>query len=304
MRTHFWFFLFFLPVACTEPIDLWNDGMEPKLVITCILTDSVINSYGGDFYINRNQVVISKTTPFFDTVFNIQTVDNATVWLDSELLIKGPPGFYLTEDDFCAIPGKTYTLEVHCDVNGDGKEEIFTAVTTVPPKYKLDSLTLSPLPLIRDYMALINLHFDDPWDHRYFGAKLTNEDDGSCYSDRILRYSLIRLNAFLSDDKYRSVPVTDWIIRHEMPHNNKEKYFVFAGDTLSVEFEALSKEYWQFLEAAKTELSPNNPMFSGPRSNVPTNIKGGAIGIFGSFTSSRAVIQIPPDTPGMPKRMD
>jgi hypothetical protein len=290
--------------SCTEPINLRNDGMAPLLVINAILTDT-ITGFGYE-YVSENKVVISKTTPYFAPEY-IDAVSGAKVWINSDSLVMIHPGMYGFEKEFWGVPGESYTLTVHYDMNGDGIDEIYTATATMPPKYQLDSLSLIPISWGSDFSALLSLHFQDSVGTDYFGAKLNNLNDikhAKIYSDRILRYCLFRFELFSNEDKNRMFIPEDftWIIRHKMRHNNDDEYLVFAGDTLSVQLEALSPEYHRFLEISKTELSQNNPLFSGPRSNLPTNITGGAIGIFGAYTSSSASLAIPIYTPGLPVR--
>jgi len=287
-----------MTIACTEPIDLRNDGMEPMLVINCILTDTIVR-FGRQF-VSENKVVIIKTGNYFGSDYP-QMVSGAKVWLNSEQLRMSGPGTYEHDGDFLAIPGKTYTLEVHYDANGDGVDQIYKATTTVPLKYKLDSVSLTPLPVTQEFMAILMLNFADSLDNKHFAVKINNENERSFYSNRILRYGLFSFDSSSGEDNYRRTPA-GFLVRHEMNYDNGGTYYIYAGDTLSVQLDVISPEYFQFLEAAKTELSHNNPLFSGPRSNVPTNITGGALGIFGSYTFSSALIQIPIDTPGMPKR--
>jgi len=277
-----------LPTACTEPIDLKNDGMEPKLVINCILTDTII----GPSFILENKVTIVKTTSFFGNDF-VHAISGAKVWLNSELLTMESPGIYSPKEGFCGIPGASYTLEVHYDLNSDGADEIFTATTVMPQKCQLDSITFGPtITLFGEVFAFLFLHFEKTPGTNYYGAKLNNENDYRFYSSRILRYCLLQYDAFAENDDYLRVPA-EWYMRHALPYDNETRYYIYAGDTLTVALESLSQEYHRFLEVAKTELSQNNPMFSGPRSNIPTNFSGGALGVLGAYTSSRASLPIP-----------
>jgi len=293
-----YFLILLLTTACTERIDLRNDGMEPMLVITCILTDSI-----AQFGEQENKVIISRTTPYFGSLY-YNYVSGAKVFINSNALKMNGTGHYEHEEAFCGVPGQTYTLEVRYDVNGDGVDEIYTATTTIPQKYQLDSITLSRIPYNVNYMARLSLHFQDSIGNGYFGARLCNENNGIYYSNRILRYCIFPFGPFSKDDYHRILqpPDLDWIIRHQLRWDNEESYYIYAGDTLSVELEALSPEYHRYLEVAKTEQSQKNPLFSAPSANIPTNIKGGALGIFGAYTTSRASVVIPLDTPGLPVR--
>lgn len=288
-------------VSCTEPIDLSNAGMESLLVINCILTDTI---YENNFHasVAENNVVIQKTTPYFGEVFT-NYVSGAKVWLNDKSLTMSSVGIYSPGEGFKAVSGQTYSLVVHYDMDGDGVEEVYTSTTTVPQKCHLDSVSLFSLNFTSEFFAYLRLHFQGFSGKNYFGAKLNNENDIRTYSNRILRYYVFgEFDILDGDEEYQRLLASEWLIRKEMAYDNQDKYYIYAGDTLSVTLEALSEEYHRFLEVAKVELSQNIPLFSPPRSNVPTNIQGGAIGIFGAYTASHAEVVIPLSTPGLPKR--
>jgi len=274
------------------------------LVITGIITDRVSDNL---FSADENEIIVQKTISFFDSgmlSYIPAPVIGAKVWLDDVLLSDMNNGRYkIPDEDFCGVPGQTYTLEVHYDMDEDGIEEVYTSSTTMPKACQLDSIRLMPLPVIRrEYMAMLMLHYqDDGAEQRYYCAKLRDDDNGFYYSGRILRYSLFRSSATPSDNASRQTP-SGWSIRHEMQFDNERIYNIFAGDLLMVELESLSLELYEYLSAASTELRQNNPLFSGPRTDLPTNIRGGAIGVFGSYTTNRVSLQIPLDTPGLPIR--
>ena len=285
--------------SCTEPISLTNDGMDPMMVITCILTDTLSEHYAHQILM-ENHVLIQKTTHFFgDQV--IEYIEDAKVWLNSESLLMSGPGVYSLKG-FQPLPGETYTLEIHYDINEDGIDEIFTSSTTMPQECHLDSVALYPLFEGRsDYLAALVLFFKGNSGENYYGARLNNDVSDRFFSSRLLRYSLFQFDMFFGESTYKRLPM-DWFISHEMSYDNDSKYHIYAGDTLSVTLESLSKEYHRFLKVARDELNLNNPLFSGPSSNVPSNISGGALGIFGAYTSSSAKIVLPLNTPGLPKR--
>ena len=277
--------------------------MKPMLVITCVLTDTIADS-GSSWtgFVSENEVTVALTTSFFGEVFH-EPVYGAKVLLNSDTLKMTMPGVYSPEEGFFGVSGQTYTLEVYYDMDGDGIDELFTASTTMPQKYHLDSISLksTPFPFGSGFEGSLILHFQSSLGDNFLGAKFTNDNDLRFYSSRILRYCLFRFDIFSKESEYQRIPA-DWFIRHAMPYDNESRYYIYAGDTLTVELNVLTEEYHRFLEVAKTELSQNNPMFSGPRSNVPTNIEGGALGIFGAYTSSRASMQIPVNTAGLPTR--
>ncbi|MCL2739233.1 MAG: DUF4249 domain-containing protein [Bacteroidales bacterium] len=288
-------------MSCTEPIDLENKGMAPMLVITGVISDRVKDH---DFSFNDNQIVIQKTTSFFARE-SPAFVTGAKVWVDGIPLIDMKNGAYeFPDEEFCGVPGQTYTLEVHYDMDGSGAVKVYTATTTMPQACQLDSISLRS-GIFRpsdEYRAWLWLHYqDDGSVPTYYCAKLRNDNNGYPYSGRILRYSLFSLSDLVLDGASRTTP-SGWNIRHEMQYDNQRVYPMFAGDLLMVELESLSKEYYDYLAAARTELTQNNPLFSGPRSNLPSNIKGGALGIFGSYTTSRASLILPAGLPARPDR--
>ncbi|MCL2502563.1 MAG: DUF4249 domain-containing protein [Bacteroidales bacterium] len=285
------------PMSCTELLDLENQGMPPVLVITGVISDRVKDF---QFSFNDNQILIQKTTSFFTREL-AAFVTGAKVWINDMPLVDMNNGYYeLPDEEFCGIPGQTYTLEVHYDMDGDGIEEVYTATTTMPQPCQLDSIRLvSPLLSRPGTYRVRLLYQDDGSIPTYYCAKLRNDNNDRPYSGRILRYALFSWTGFDSDStsKQQMLP---WIIEHEMRYDTQYEYYMFAGDLMMVELESLSKEYYDYLVAAQTELTQNNPLFSGPRTNLPTNIKGGAIGIFGSYTTSRASLILPSDLPSRP----
>jgi hypothetical protein len=65
------------------------------------------------------------------------------------------------------------------------------------------------------------------------------------------------------------------------------------GDTISIELNCLSEDYYNFIRTASLEVSGGNPLFAGPPANVPGNISNGAVGILGVSTVSRKSLILP-----------
>ena len=55
----------------------------------------------------------------------------------------------------------------------------------------------------------------------------------------------------------------------------------------------ITKEYYKFLEALKTEAGYHNPLFDGPPANVIGNISNGALGFFAAQSLARTSAIIP-----------
>ena len=276
--------------SCTDVLDLQSDSMEPRLVITGTL--STVPGY---------QVIeISATVPYFGQELP-SNIDADRVCINGQELAHDAPGIYALGDQFAAVEGETYKLEVWIDFDKDGVQEYYSASTTVPVLHKLETLLLeSVLPSsVKDIPFVLILGFQDTTGPHYYGASLSIND--VVYSNRILRYYVHTLNSYSQDGKYVYFPVSDWIITDALTWDNGQTFDLYVGDTLTVELQTLSKEYYEYLLEAKTEKSQQFPLFSGPRGNVSGNISGGALGLFGSYAASRKTV-ILPECPGLPVR--
>ncbi|HPW78127.1 MAG: hypothetical protein BWX62_00652 [Bacteroidetes bacterium ADurb.Bin037] len=273
--------------GCTEPIDLRSEDMEPRLVITGVLSTEP----------GYQIIEISSTIPYFGTGTPV-SLDAREVRLNGELLVRDAPGIYSMGEEFAAEEGKTYVLEVWIDYNQDGQEEYYSATTTVPYIHVLETLSLKSL-VSGNVPFLLMVGFQDTPGEDYYGAALWIND--VLYSNRILRYYIHTLNDYSQDGSFIHYPIPEWIITKALPWDNEETFDLFSGDVLTVEMQTLSKEYYKFLEEAKIEKNQQFPLFSGPRGNVSGNISGGALGIFGSYASSRKSVTLP-ECPGLPDR--
>ncbi len=275
--------------GCTEPIEMIGDDMDPKLVITGTLSTEP----------GYQIVEISSTVPYFGTDLP-ENMDAARVMLNDIELIRDAPGIYTTGPNFAAVEGETYLLEVWIDFDRDGKEEYYSATTTVPYVHVLESLTVRSLIQGEINIPFVLLAgFQDTPGEDYYGAALWINNE--LYSNRILRYYVHSLNDYSQDGSFIRYPIPEWIITESLVWDNGETYDLYAGDVLTVELQTLSKEYYKFLQEAKIEKNQHFPLFSGPRGNVTGNISGGALGVFGSYAvNCKSVIL--PSCPGLPER--
>ncbi|MDD2289798.1 MAG: DUF4249 family protein [Bacteroidales bacterium] len=284
-----WLLLLLVAAGCTEPIALRSDDMEPRLVITGTLSTDP----GPQF------IEISSTASYFGSELPVN-IDATQVRLNGENLRWNAPGIYATDDHFAARQGETYLLEVWIDYDRDGKDEYYSATTTVPFIHKLETLVLKSLmPSSTDTPFVLVAGFQDTPGEDYYGGALWINNE--LYSNRILRYYIHVLNDYTQDGEYLLYPIPEWIITKSLVWDNGGTYDLYAGDVLTLELQTLSKEYYLFLEEAKIEKNQQFPLFSGPRGNVSGNITGGALGIFGSYAASRKSVTLP-ECPGLPSR--
>lgn len=278
-----------LYIGCTEAVELQSDGMEPALVISGTLSTNPGYQY----------ITIAQTGRYFDLELPYD-IDATEVRINGERLSHDGIGTYGLGDYFAAVEGKRYDLEVWIDFDQDGTDEYYTATTTVPYHRDLSALSLEPvLPSSKPNIPfLLVAGIDDQLGEDFYGASLFINDE--LYSNRILRYSILTLDITAEDGQLLRYPLSDWIIYKSLTWDNGATFDLYCGDVLTVELQTLSKEYFQYLTDAKTEKSQQFPLFSGPRGNVEGNIEG-ALGVFGSYASSRYSVTIP-DCDGLPKR--
>jgi hypothetical protein len=269
-------------------MDITTDNAAPRLVITgCITTDTM-----------SHVISVSQTIGYFGNE-DITTYSGAIVKINGELLYALGDGRYATSASFSGVPGQTYALDVELDYDGDGIPEHYTAETTVPPMHTLDSVSLRLIssPEADKPVWSIFAHFQDQHGPNTFGAHLYIND--MLYTNKIQRYYLNPFVESAAEGQYINFPV--FFIQQELGWEEEEKIFLYAGDTITFELNILTSVYYDFLQAARQEINGGNPLFAGPPANVPGNISGGALGIFGAYTTSRRLVVLEEEY-GFPQR--
>lgn len=268
--------------ACTERMDITTDNATPQLVITGYVTTDT----------TAHRIQISRTVGYFGTE-KPKTYSDAVVEINGMALHSLGEGIYATDSTFYGIAGNTYTLDVWVDFNEDGTPEYYTATTTMPVMHTLDSTTLSPLKSMTSKPAWWPMvHFFNHPGPNDFGVNLYIRD--TLYSSKLQRYFLYTLDNSAAENQYIHFPVYGYTIQEEMRWDHGTRFKVYPGDTVTVELNVLSREYYEYIRTAKLEISGGNPLFAGPPANVPGNISGGALGIFGAYTASRKQAVMPP----------
>ena len=270
-----------LCAACIERMDISTDYATPRLVITgCVTTDTAAHI-----------IKISRTAPYFGTELP-QTYSSADVQINGIRLRPLGNGEYATDRSFCGVSGETYTLDVRVDFDGDGVPEHYSASAVMPPLHVLDSITLSSIQLATTRSPwMLLMHFQDLPGPNYFGSHLYIND--VLYSNKVSRYFLNYFGEYVAEGQYIRFPATSFLIRDEMRWENDEPFYVHPADSLTLELNTLSEAYFEFIRTARQEINGGNPLFAGPPANVPTNLSGGAIGVFGAYTVSRKSLILP-----------
>jgi hypothetical protein len=115
------------------------------------------------------------------------------------------------------------------------------------------------------------------------------------------RFELLKNNVIITSNLRRWIVTDDRFFNGQYVsgatiaflNQNREEDRLESGDTLGVELFRISREYYNFIEDAKSELRGSNPLFSGPGANIKGNISNGAIGFFTAYPVSRVKFLVP-----------
>jgi hypothetical protein len=261
--------LSFLPVLllvqCTEKIDIKLGNNQPRLVVEGMITNEAI----------AHTIRLTTTTDYFYTAVapavtqaNV-TIDNGTTTIN---LIEKPEnsGIYVTPDNYIGIPGIKYTLNIILK-NAINGQTVFTASEVMPKPYKPDSIEMN-------YRADWGkkgfwetlLYLQDPPEVNFYSFRGLRND--TLVTDTLNKVG-IRNDKFLNNMYLQGLTSLYW----------NQEYIsekIKVGDKITLQVGAITKEYYTFLDEIKLEVEPKNPLFSGPSSNVSTNISNGGLGYF------------------------
>jgi len=236
-------------------------------------------------------VIISTNSPYFSTVDSIALVNmivrDAVVYVsdgtDTDTLamtiIPYFPFFGYTGTHLKGVIGKTYSLTV---ITGG---QTFTASTIITPPDHLDTVYFKPEPTKGDTLGYIwSRYSGDQTNIKYYRgyAKRIHKDDrfipllGSMFDGQFLTGQTISF--------YMSRGVANWY--GEFTDQDREELGYFkVGDTIVLKICTMDKIHYDFWKAVEKDLFSGGSPFGTP-STVPTNIRGGALGIWGGFGST------------------
>jgi len=265
--------------SCTEIIDIELDSTYRRLVVYgSITTDSV-----------HHQVQLSTTSDYFSNVPSPR-VSDAIVELEYEstilLLLEHDtiPGVYITPHAFRGVPNTTYQLHIsQVDVNEDGIQETYNAVTTLLPGIKPDSIGLTYFlsPFVSGYQVL--MYAQDLPSREWYNFKIWKNSD--FLTDTLSKYS-VQPDDFFNGSYIYGLPVGFF-------WDDDPREALHPGDTVTLELNSIEKAYYDFVVDAQLEIMGNNPLFSGPPANVRSNIDNGGKGIFTAYSAHRVSAIVP-----------
>lgn len=261
--------LFILPVLllvqCTEKIDIKLGNNQPRLVVDGMISNEDIVqtirlNTTTDYFYTKVAPVVSQAKV---------TINDATTTI---MLIEKPSysGIYVTPINYIGIPGKKYTLNIELKdaING---QKVYTASEIMPKTYKPDSIKMNFHPEWgQKGFWEIQLYIQDPPETNFYSFRGFRND--TLVTDTLNKVGMSD-DKFFNDTYIRGMSTIYWNQEHK-----SEKTHI--GDKIKLQVGSITKEYYTFLDEIKLEVEPKNPLFSGPSSNVSTNISNGGFGYF------------------------
>jgi len=267
---------------CTERIEVEVDSTYTRLVVEGYITTDTMAHYvklslSGDYFANKPADRIG------DALVRIDDGDHTIELTESE----SEAGLYLTEPDYHGIPGKTYTLTINqVDIDKDGVYEEYTAESILHPVAKMDSIALDLMesPHFKIYQVLV--YAWDPPETNFYAFKVYK--NGTLLTDTLSEL-LVQNDEFFNGNYTHGIP--SQFLTHGIPSQfldqDKEGEVLVEGDTVTFELDGITEEYYQYIIEAQSEVFYKTPMFSGPPSNIMSNISNGALGFFSAYSIER-----------------
>jgi hypothetical protein len=250
--------------GCQEVIDIELNDSDKQIVIEGSIFE------GGDSAMVR----ITKTTSYF-TVDPAQPIANAIVEItmpDNSVVTLNHEGSGLYKiNGLNIITDADYALKVTVD------DKEYTAVSHMMPSLPLDSLEYEYQESIFGQPDGYNvfLIYQDEIGKNYYrllasqnGVPLRSADDLLVVDDNLNDGNLIRIPIFTT--------------------------LFEAGDTVEAELQSLDAPLYEFYQTLSSVASEDaGSPFSAAPANPVSNISGGALGVFGAYTSSKRTIILP-----------
>ena len=248
-------------VSCDKEISLALDNNNPTLVIDGSITDQA-----GPYFVQLS-LSIPVTNPT-----TIVGVNNARVIITDQTGIKDSllfvsNGLYKTQK-IKGIEGGTYNLEVIVD------QKKYTASATMPKKVNLDSLRINTFPFHGEINYSIIPVYTDPiviGNSYRFIQKINDTLDPTFH---------------VFDDNLNNGKVNQRPLRGG-DNNLKVK----LKDNVFVEMQCISNASYLYYNSLNQQSGAGPGGGTAP-SNPPSNIEGGALGIFSAHTVQRKTVKI------------
>lgn len=273
------FILFVLAQACTEPFDVALESTHIRLVVQGSISNERM----------AHQVSLTKSADYFSNA-PAPKVTGATVSIsDGENLFdltEISDGLYET-DTIVGEIGKTYTLTI----NSEG--ETYTANSRLNYCTPIDSINFGYYD-VSDYYEEEVIDSSGIETEPYLSILLNAQEpdtQGDFYLWKVYKNGVLESDTLdelnFSDDYFAN---GDYLYDVEVQWYEE----AIVGDTITLEMQAISEDYYNYIIGLLTETVWNMGPLGGPPANPVGNISNGAMGFFLAY-SVEQITEIVPD---------
>lgn len=266
-------------VSCVERIDIKTDAAPPCLVIYGYITSDTM----------QHSIRITRSSGYFTTE-SPEGVSHAAVTVSDKDGRKIPfiendtvPGLYQTATDVYGEEGKNYILDVFLDFDGDGADEHYQSSAYLKPINHIDSIALQASFIFKNQVEVLLYAQDLPGEKNFYSIFVAIND--SIVNPTINRFFVMDNELFRG--QYMNGVACYYL--NQDPSREDRNEILHPGDKVTLNINAISKEYASFIANVTTEIRGSMPIFSGPPANVGTNIRcitpKDAIPVVGFFTA-------------------
>ncbi|TDO23263.1 DUF4249 domain-containing protein [Pedobacter duraquae] len=248
-------------VSCEKVLDLNLNNASPQLVIEGNLTDVR----------GVQSVKISKSVPF-DQSNVFPAVSGASVVLTDNVgnrynLLEGTTKGTYNINNLFGRTGRVYTLNV--GVEG----QTFTAVSTMPPSVRLDSLTGSEETFGNEKRKVIAVNFSEPGgqvNYYLFRMSVNGKLASRIFTD----------NDLFTNGKY---------VRRNLYLTDNDNVKIESRDEVLIDFQTIDKPIYTYWFSLEQQSSSGNPNDVTTPANPPSNFNNGVLGYFSAHTTQTQV---------------
>jgi len=255
-----------MTTSCTEEIDIPLDNTYTRLVVEgAITTDTT-----------THMIHLTTTSSYYSAELP-PPVRNARVTLsdgvDTILLQEAYEGVYMTSSEVFGVIGRTYTLKIQLQQPIGGHSE-YTASSKIYEVNELDSISLD---FHSDWGSEgvweVKCHVQEPPTVDYYRFMI--------YRNNVLHNPNVQYWFVIDDRFFNGNYAAGAPVAYFRQDNEFEQ--LYPGDTVGVEVNRISKEFYEYILEVQSAVQGSYPLFSGPPANVKGNISNGAVGFFAAY---------------------
>ena len=273
-----------LAASCVEDFDLKvAKESSTRLVVDCLLTTELTAET------TNNTVRLSTSVPYSST--SRPEVENATVLLsDGERTMRleqlAGSGEYRAPEDFRGEVGKTYTIEVDAELDGE-RMHCKSSATMPPSGIRADAMDYYKMSDSLWVFALWGQ--DEPGIISHYGGELVVHGERQPYNKWVFIDGSDMFDGnYLWGGEYLFYSTSSLMVPEgEEPNQPLEK-----GDVVTLYFYSMEDFFYDWFMSMSSETMAHFPMFSPQPANLPTNIEGDGIGVFGLANVTTLSVEI------------